>query len=118
MRSIILTSFGIRTITPSHCSTPFDNVNEFYIFKQCPNDKSYSLSFLTRLHRMNLEPYSSMAKESAAIGVQAASSAGIQCIIVLNVISLIISHFKQAIFEEMIFKQKRSVNSLLQSWCK
>jgi hypothetical protein len=42
------------------------------------NDKSDNPLFLARLHRINLEPSSSMVKESAPIEVQAVNSAGIQ----------------------------------------
>ncbi|MFL6356455.1 MAG: HAD family hydrolase [Nitrososphaeraceae archaeon] len=75
-------------------------------------------SFLVALKKMNLKPSQTMVVENAPLGVQAANSAGIKCIVVLNNTPLMISDFESVISEDGIFKETRSAKNVLQSWCK
>jgi beta-phosphoglucomutase len=75
-------------------------------------------SFLVALKKMNLKPSQTMVVENAPLGVQAANSAGIKCIVVLNNNPLMISDFESVISEDGIFKETRSAKNVLQSWCK
>src|ERR1044071_6849873 len=62
-------------------------------------------SFLVALKKMNLKPSQTMVVENAPLGVQAANSAGIKCIVVLNNTPLMISDFESVISEDGIFKE-------------
>ncbi|MFL6429993.1 MAG: HAD family hydrolase [Nitrososphaeraceae archaeon] len=75
-------------------------------------------SFLVALKKMNLKPSQTMVVENAPLGVQAANSAGIKCIVVLNNTPLMISDFESLISQDGIFKETRSAKNVLQSWCK
>jgi beta-phosphoglucomutase-like phosphatase (HAD superfamily) len=74
-------------------------------------------SFEVALQRLNVKPPDAVAVENAPLGVKAANSAGILCIVTLNRSPLAISDFKGLIPEERVFKDTNSSGSFLSNWC-
>jgi beta-phosphoglucomutase len=74
-------------------------------------------SFEVALQRLNVKPSDAVVVENAPLGVKAANSAGIPCIVTLNTSPLAISDFKGLISEQRIFKNTSSAGKLLKDWC-
>jgi len=74
-------------------------------------------SFEMALQRLNVKPPDAVVVENAPLGVKAANSAGILCIVTLNRSSLAISDFKGLISEDRVFKDTNSSGSFLSNWC-
>ena len=74
-------------------------------------------SFEVALQRLNVKPSDAVVVENAPLGVKAANSAGIPCIVTLNTSPLAISDFKGSISEERIFKNTSSAGKFLNDWC-
>jgi beta-phosphoglucomutase len=75
-------------------------------------------SFEVALQRLNVKPSDAVVVvENAPLGVKAANSAGIPCIVTLNTSPLAISDFKGLISEEGIFKNTSSAGKFLKDWC-
>ncbi|MGB6526573.1 MAG: HAD family hydrolase [Candidatus Nitrosopolaris sp.] len=74
-------------------------------------------SFELALQRLNAKPPDALVIENAPLGVKAANSAGILCIVTLNRSPLAISDFKGLISEERVFKDTNSARSFLSNWC-
>jgi beta-phosphoglucomutase-like phosphatase (HAD superfamily) len=65
------------------------------------------------LQRLNVKPSDAVVVENAPLGVKAANSAGIPCIVTFNASPLAISDFKGLISEERIFKNTSSAGNFL-----
>jgi len=74
-------------------------------------------SFEMALQRLNVKPPDAVVVENAPLGVKAANSAGILCIVALNRSHLAISDFKGLIPEDRVFKDTNSSRSFLSNWC-
>jgi beta-phosphoglucomutase len=75
-------------------------------------------SFEVALQRLNVKPHDAIVVENAPLGVKAANSAGILCIVTLNRSPLAISDFKGLIPEDRVFKDTNSSGSFLCNWCR
>jgi beta-phosphoglucomutase len=75
------------------------------------------VSFEVALQRLNVKPSDAIVVENAPLGVKAANSAGILCIVTLNRSPLAISDFKGLISEDRVFKDTNSSASFLSNWC-
>jgi beta-phosphoglucomutase len=74
-------------------------------------------SFELALKRLNVKAPDAVVVENAPLGVKAANSAGILCIVTLNKSPLVISDFKGLISEDRVFKDINSAGSFLRNWC-
>jgi beta-phosphoglucomutase len=74
-------------------------------------------SFEVALRRLDVKPYDTVVVENAPLGVRAANSAVIPCIVTLNTSPLAISDFKDLISEERIFKSTNLAGKFLKDWC-
>jgi beta-phosphoglucomutase len=74
-------------------------------------------SFEVALKRLNARPSDAVVVENAPLGVKAAKSAGIPCILTLNTSPLAISDFKGLISEDRVFKDTSSAGNFLSNWC-
>ena len=74
-------------------------------------------SFEVALQRLNVKPHDAIVVENAPLGVKAANSAGILCIVTLNTSPLVLSDFKGLISEERMFKDTSSAGNFLNNWC-
>ncbi|MGA8898197.1 HAD-IA family hydrolase, partial [Bradyrhizobium sp.] len=74
-------------------------------------------SFEVALQRLNVKPSDAVVVENAPLGVKAANSAGIPCIVTLNTSPLAISDFKGLISKERKFKNTSSAGKFLKDWC-
>jgi beta-phosphoglucomutase-like phosphatase (HAD superfamily) len=76
-------------------------------------------SFELALQRLNVKAPDAVVVENAPLGVKAANSAGILCIVIvtLNRSPLAISDFKGLISEDRVFKDTNSSRSFLSNWC-
>ncbi len=75
------------------------------------------VSFEVALQRLNVKPADTVVVENAPLGVKAANSAGIPCIVTLNRSPLAVSDFKGLISEDRVFKDTKSTGSFLNNWC-
>jgi beta-phosphoglucomutase-like phosphatase (HAD superfamily) len=73
-------------------------------------------SFEVALQRLNVKHPDAVVVENAPLGVKAANSAGILCIVTLNRSPLAISDFKGLIPEDRVFKDTNSARSFLSNW--
>lgn len=78
-----------------------------------PDPASYEVA----LQRLNVKSLDAVVVENAPLGVKAANSAGIPCIVALNTSPLAISDFKGLISEDHIFKDTSSAGNFLSEWC-
>ena len=78
-----------------------------------PDPASYEVA----LQRLNTKPSDAVVVENAPLGVRAANSAGIPCIVTLNTSPLALSDFKGLISEERVFKDTSSAGNFLNNWC-
>jgi len=74
-------------------------------------------SFELALQRLNVKHPDAVVVENSPLGVKAANSAGILCIVTLNRSPLTISDFKGLISEDRVFKDTNSSGSFLSNWC-
>ena len=74
-------------------------------------------SFELALQRLNVKTSDAVVVENAPLGVKAANSAGILCVVTLNRSPLAISDFKGLIPEERVFRDTNSSGSFLRNWC-
>jgi beta-phosphoglucomutase len=79
--------------------------------------KPDSASFEVALQRLNVKAPDAVVVENAPLGVKAANSAGILCIVTLNRSPLAISDFKGLISADHVFKDTNSAGSFLSNWC-
>ena len=75
-------------------------------------------SFEVALERLNVKHPDGVVVENAPLGVKAANSAGILCIVTLNRSPLAISDFKGLIPEDRVLKDTNSSGSFLSNWCR
>lgn len=78
-----------------------------------PDPASYEVA----LQRLNTKPSDAVVVENAPLGVRAAISAGIPCIVTLNTSPLALSDFKGLVSEERVFKDTSSAGKFLNNWC-
>ena len=78
-----------------------------------PDPASYEMA----LQRLNTRSSDAVVVENAPLGVKAANSAGIPCIVTLNTSPLAISDFKGLISEDRVFKDTSSAGNILHNWC-
>ena len=78
-----------------------------------PDPASYEVA----LQRLNVRPFDAVVVENAPLGVKAANSAGISCIVTLNTSPLAISDFKGLISEDHIFTDTSLARNFLSDWC-
>ena len=74
-------------------------------------------SFEVVLQRLNVRPSDAVAVENATLGVKAAKSAAIPCILTLNASPLAISDFEGLISEDRVFEDTSSAGNFLSNWC-
>jgi beta-phosphoglucomutase len=74
-------------------------------------------SFEVALQRLNVKAPDAVVVENAPLGVKAANSAGILCIVTLNRSPLALSDFKGSISGDRVFKDTNSTGSFLSDWC-
>jgi HAD superfamily hydrolase (TIGR01509 family) len=75
-------------------------------------------SFMNALDKIKIPPSETVVVENAPLGVEAATSAGIQCIVILNNTPLNIQDFTSVIAEDRIFKEIISATTFIEGWCK
>ena len=75
-------------------------------------------SFINALNEIKIPPSETLVVENAPLGVEAATSAGIQCIVILNNTPLNIQDFTSIISEDRIFKEIISATTFIEGWCK
>jgi beta-phosphoglucomutase len=73
--------------------------------------------FKVALQILNVKSSDAVVVENAPLGVSAANSAHIPCIITLNNSPIPISDFKDLISEERIFKDTNSAGKFLKDLC-
>lgn len=78
-----------------------------------PDPASYEVA----LQRLNTKPSDAVVVENSPLGVKAANSAGIPCVVTLNTSPLAISDFKGLISEDHIFTDTSSARDFLSDWC-
>ena len=78
-----------------------------------PDPASYEVA----LQRLNTKPSDAVVVENAPLGVRAANSAGIPCIVTLNTSPLALSDFKGLVSEERMFKDTSSAGNFLNNCC-
>jgi beta-phosphoglucomutase len=78
-----------------------------------PDPASYDVA----LQRLNVKASDAVVVENAPLGVKAANSAGIPCIVTLNTSPLAISDFKGLISEDHVFTDISSAGNFLSDWC-
>jgi beta-phosphoglucomutase len=69
------------------------------------------------LQRLNTKPSDAVVVENAPLGVKAANSAGIPCIVTLNTSPLAISDFNGLVSEDRAFRDTMSAGNFLHNWC-
>ena len=75
-------------------------------------------SFMNALDKIKIPPSETLVVENAPLGVEAATSAGIQCIVILNNTPLNIQDFTSVIAEDRIFKEIIFATTFIEGWCK
>jgi beta-phosphoglucomutase-like phosphatase (HAD superfamily) len=73
--------------------------------------------FKVALQILNVKPSDALVVENSPLGVTAANSARIPCIITLNTSPLTISDFQGLVSEEKIFKDTNSARKFLKDFC-
>ena len=73
--------------------------------------------FIAALQVLNVKPSDALVVENSPLGVSAANSAHIPCIITLNTSPLTISDFQGLVSEEKIFKDTNSARKFLKDFC-
>jgi beta-phosphoglucomutase len=73
--------------------------------------------FKVALQILNVKPSDALVVENSPLGVTAANSAHIPCIITLNTSPLTISDFQGLVSEEKIFKDTNSARKFLRDFC-
>jgi HAD superfamily hydrolase (TIGR01509 family) len=73
-------------------------------------------AFLAALSMMGIQPSDAVVVENAPLGVQAAESAGIECVVVLNNTPLTREDFGPA-RQDKIFERTSSVSEILRGMC-
>jgi HAD superfamily hydrolase (TIGR01509 family) len=75
------------------------------------------LAFITALRGMNINQQSALVVENAPLGIDAANTAGIQSLVLLNNSPLSKSDFEGKIDRSRIFKDTVSISAILSEWC-
>jgi beta-phosphoglucomutase-like phosphatase (HAD superfamily) len=66
---------------------------------------------------MNINQQSALVVENAPLGIDAANTAGIQSLVLLNNSPLSKSDFEGKIYRSRIFKDTVSISAILSEWC-
>ena len=105
--TILENNFGMNVFTVTVNGDEFEG-------KGKPNPASY----LAALSRLGVSPTNTLIVENAPLGVEAASRAGLRCIVVLNSSPLSASDFRELIKDgNNIFRDMNAASGFLLSWC-
>ena len=75
-------------------------------------------SFMNALDKIKIPPSETLVVENAPLGVEAATRAGIQSIVILNNTPLNFQDFTSVIAEDRIFKEIIFATTFIEGWCK